>query len=44
MQQGKPFTEIAQILGYNDQSAFTRAFKKWYGTVPSQYEEVKFTI
>jgi AraC-like DNA-binding protein len=36
--KGKNFAEIAQILGFNDQSAFTRAFKKWHGVVPSQYE------
>jgi len=24
-------------LAYNDQAAFNRAFKRWYGTTPSQY-------
>jgi len=37
MRDGHSFTQIAQTLGYNDQSAFTRAFKKWYGTTPSSY-------
>lgn len=37
MQDGRSLTDIAQILGYNDQSAFTRAFKKWYGVAPSEY-------
>ena len=38
MKDGRSLTEIAQLLGYNDQSAFTRAFKKWYGVIPSQYK------
>ena len=38
MREGKTFTEIAQLLGYNDQSAFTRAFKNWYGVSPSAYK------
>jgi len=37
MRDGHSFTQIAQTLGYNDQSAFTRAFKKWYGTTPTAY-------
>ncbi len=28
---------LAQALGYSEQSAFTRAFKAWYGQPPSQY-------
>lgn len=38
MQDGRSLTDIAQILGYNDQSAFTRAFKKWYGVAPSEFK------
>lgn len=38
MQDGRSLTEIAQILGYNDQSAFTRAFKGWYGIAPSEFK------
>ena len=30
-------TEIAYLLGFSEQSAFTRAFQRWYGTAPSQY-------
>ena len=33
----KSIAEIAQALGYSEQSAFTRAFKKWYGRPPSAY-------
>jgi AraC-like DNA-binding protein len=29
--------DLAHSLGYSDQSAFTRAFKDWYGVSPSQY-------
>ncbi len=30
-------TEIALLLGYSEQSAFSRAFKKWTGYSPSKY-------
>lgn len=33
----KSIAEIAQALGYSEQSAFTRAFKNWYGKPPSAY-------
>lgn len=29
--------EIAQLLGYSEQSAFSRAFKTWQGQSPKQY-------
>jgi AraC-like DNA-binding protein len=31
--------EIAFLLGYADQSAFTHAFRKWTGTSPTRYRE-----
>jgi AraC-like DNA-binding protein len=31
-----PLTEIAYMLGYSENSAFTRAFSKWYGASPSK--------
>lgn len=37
LQQGKSFTEIAELLNYADQSAFGRAFKRWTGYTPKQY-------
>ena len=44
MRDGRSLTEIAQLLGYNDQSAFTRAFKGWYGVIPSQYKMGPLTL
>ena len=32
-----PVKEISYILGYNETSAFTRAFKRWTGTAPMDY-------
>lgn len=33
-------SEIAQLLGYSEQSAFTRAFRRWSGTSPHSYRQV----
>jgi AraC-like DNA-binding protein len=32
-------TEIAFLLGYTDTSAFSRAFRNWYGHSPTQARE-----
>jgi len=32
-----PIKEIASRLGYSEQSAFQRAFKRWTGMTPGQY-------
>ncbi|OIN59324.1 AraC family transcriptional regulator [Arsenicibacter rosenii] len=32
-----PVKEISYLLGYNELSAFTRAFRRWTGTSPSMY-------
>ncbi len=32
------FTDIALLLGYSEQSAFTRAFKRWYGVTPRDFK------
>jgi len=34
-----PLTEIAHALGFNDQSAFSRAFREWEGVPPSVYRQ-----
>jgi AraC-like DNA-binding protein len=30
-------TEIGYLLGFSEQSAFTRAFQRWYGVAPRDY-------
>ena len=35
-QRQLPLTEIAYMLGYSENSAFTRAFSKWHGASPSK--------
>ena len=32
-----PLSHVALQLGYSEQSAFTRAFKKWTGSTPAEY-------
>ena len=34
--EGLPLAEVAYSLGYNDQSAFTRAYKRWFGYPPGK--------
>jgi len=41
MEQGVSYSEIAQLLWYADQSAFTRAYKKWHGVSPSKHRAEK---
>jgi len=36
-QPNMPMAEVAQVLGYSEQSAFIRAFRGWFGTTPSDY-------
>lgn len=35
----KSLSDVAQQLGFSDHSNFTRAFKRWYGITPSQFQE-----
>lgn len=37
--RGESFASIAQSLAYNDQAAFTRAFRRWYGVPPGQWTD-----
>jgi AraC-like DNA-binding protein len=36
-QTKKPIREIAKTLGYRDASSFSRAFRRWTGTMPRAY-------
>lgn len=36
LNQHVPLSDVAQLLGYSDQSAFTRAYKRWTGSTPLQ--------
>lgn len=38
---GTTVTQLAFMLGFSDASAFSRAFKKWYGVSPSQFKAEK---
>lgn len=38
LERGRSFSEISQDLAYNDQAAFTKAFKRWYGVSPRQWK------
>lgn len=37
VESGESYVSIAQKLCYNDQAAFSRAFKRWYGVAPSKW-------
>jgi AraC-like DNA-binding protein len=37
--EGNNYAVIAQKLCYNDQAAFSRAFKRWYGVAPGDWTE-----
>jgi AraC-like DNA-binding protein len=40
---GKTATDIAFLLGYSQQSAFTRAFRRWTGMSPSEYRAARLS-
>jgi AraC-like DNA-binding protein len=37
LKNGVPITDIVSLTGYSEQSAFNRAFKRWFGSTPGQY-------
>lgn len=37
LRQGMKFIDVAYELGYSDPAGFTRAFKRWSGTTPSDF-------
>jgi len=39
LKQGIPLQEIAARLGYQEQSNFQRAFKRWFGVTPLRYSQ-----
>lgn len=39
LKEQTPIADIAMILGFSETSAFTRAFKKWTGVAPSQFDK-----
>jgi AraC-like DNA-binding protein len=36
-QQQLPITALAPLLGYSEASAFSRAFRRWFGVSPRQW-------
>ncbi len=40
-QAGKSFGQISMALAYNDQPAMNRAFKRWFGMTPSQWQKAQ---
>jgi len=38
---GRPAQEIAEILGYSDATAFSRAFRRWSGMAPTKWRASK---
>lgn len=36
-EQNLALAEVAELLGFSDQSAFTRAFRAWCGTTPAEF-------
>ena len=37
----RPIIEISYLLGFSEQSNFTRAFKRWQGVTPLQYRQAQ---
>ncbi|WP_115343482.1 AraC family transcriptional regulator [Legionella moravica] len=39
LNNGISITEVSFLLGFNDTSSFTKAFKRWTGLTPSEYKD-----
>jgi len=39
-QRHLPISELALLLGYSEVSAFSRAFRRWFGISPRQWRQV----
>ena len=39
LEQGRRPAEIAEELGFSDEGAFTRAFRRWQGQSPARYRD-----
>ncbi|MDH4608276.1 AraC family transcriptional regulator [Pseudomonas sp. BN102] len=37
LRQRRPISELAALLGYSETSAFSRAFRRWFGVSPRQW-------
>ncbi|MNF14031.1 HTH-type transcriptional regulator VirS [compost metagenome] len=40
-QQTLSVTQLASLLGYSETSAFSRAFKRWFGVSPKQWRSAE---
>ena len=41
LQGGTPLAEVALLLGFSDQTAWNRAFRRWTGTAPREWLEAR---
>ncbi len=40
-QTATPIAEVATLLGYSDQTSFTRAFSGWFGLSPKRFRDLQ---
>lgn len=40
LRSGQPIAAVAQALGFSDDNAFARAFRRWTGESPTQYAKI----
>lgn len=41
---GLTLIDVAMMLGFSEQSSFTRAFRRWYGQCPAEYRRLLRTV